>query len=78
MKKKYEKPVIIFEDFKLYKSIATGCEQISNAAQGTCQVYDPELNKTYISENTCPTTPPGGYDSICYHAPIDSANVFNS
>ena len=78
MKKEYKKPVIIFESFALAKSIAVGCDQIATSAQYVCPVTDPDLGFTYISIGTCDTTPPGGNDSICYHAPTESTNVFNS
>lgn len=78
LKKKYVKPTVIFESFELSKSIATGCEQISNSSQGVCPVLDPDIGKTYITDGACQMTPPGGYDSICYHAPTENSNVFSS
>ena len=79
MKRTYNEPKIFFESFSLAQNIAAGCELIQqNNAQGTCPVLVPDWGLTYISEDTCSDTVPGGNDSICYHAPSENYNVFNS
>lgn len=82
MKKQYTKPEIVFEDFSLCTSIAAGCERIINnpaAAQcgliwgfGVIFVTDVTgcLKKVVDGSPEC--------DSICYHVPFDTNNVFNS
>lgn len=84
MKKKYEKPDILFESFALSQSISAGCEMIAgNAAQYVCPVlvktpgFDDD-RYTIFGDGTCDSKPVGGNDSICYHVPIADNNVFNS
>ena len=79
MKKKYEKPQILITSFELSESIASGCEQISNAAEYACAVVDNEAGITYIADYTiCEFIPPNIDDTVCYHAPRDENNVFSS
>ena len=79
-KKKYVKPQILITSFELSESIASGCEQISNAAEYMCAVRDTEAEMTYITGDVsgCVFTPPNVDDLVCYHAPSDSNNVFSS
>ena len=84
MKKKYEKPDILFESFALSQSISAGCEMIGgNQAQYVCPVWvkTPGFDDdryTIFGDGTCDSKPVGGNDSICYHVPIADNNVFNS
>ena len=83
MKKKYEKPDILFESFALSQSISAGCEMIGgNHAQYVCPVLvkTPGFDDTYtiFGDGACVSQPVGGNDSICYHVPIADNNVFNS
>lgn len=80
MKKKYEKPQILITSFELSESIASGCEQLSNAAEYACAVEDKEAELTLIAQGIsgCIFTPPNPDDFICYHAPSDDSNVFSS
>ena len=84
MKKKYEKPDILFESFALSQSISAGCEMIGgNHAQYVCPVlvktpgFDDDTY-TIFGDGACESKPVGGNDSICYHVPIADNNVFNS
>lgn len=84
MKKEYAKPVIMFEDFTLNTSIASGCEAKTNLqARGSCGwIPDDRWNQGAIfidSSTGCAITPPEGkYDTLCYHVPNESYNLFNS
>ena len=78
VKKRYVKPQMLIDSFEMSESIAAGCELISNMAERICPVEIKEIGLIYISDLTCDWTPPGGEDSICYHAPEDDNNVFGS
>ena len=86
MKKKYEKPDILFESFALSQSISAGCEMIAgNAAQYVCPVlvvktpgFDDDDPYIIFGDGPCVSKPVGGNDSICYHVPTADNNVFNS
>ncbi len=84
--KAYTKPEIMFEDFSLSTSIATGCEYIANHGDGTCgisvEIY-PGYSSTVFNTGMsgCTYQPPGdddSYNGICYHVPVDTNNVFSS
>lgn len=86
MKKKYNKPVIVFEDFSLSMSIAGDCEEhISPAAAGTCGL-DFGGDKIFVGGvSLCTTemenmvdTAWGDYNGACYHNPSDTNNIFMS
>ncbi|MBQ8524625.1 MAG: hypothetical protein IJ457_08390 [Clostridia bacterium] len=84
MKKTYEKPIIIFEDFSLSTSIAAGCEVITqNPTQGQLCGYKPD--DRWMGDNVfvdpelgCLSTPPTNLDAICYDVPTEDYNLFNS
>lgn len=86
MKKKYEKPMIIIENFSLSTTIAGNCESIvGNPTQGTCAVIGTgEINMFSGTIRACDFTPEdmGGvediYDGFCYHIPTSEKNLFNS
>lgn len=79
MKKAYEKPAIIFEDFSLSTSIAAGCEFINDLqSQGTCG-YPTRNGIIFTTEITgCKYHESDVNDSLCYHVPSDDYNIFNS
>lgn len=79
MKKKYEKPVVIIDDFSLSTTIAGDCEFItSNHSEGECG-YPTRNGNVFTSEVTgCKYHEPDTNDSLCYHVPNDYANIFNS
>ena len=86
MKKAYEAPAILFEDFSLSMSIAGNCEAITsnpNQAQNCAYVYEDARggSMTVFLEgiNGCDYKPQGGiYNGLCYHDPTEANNVFNS
>lgn len=77
MKKVYEKPEILFEDFSLSTHIAADCEVKPN---------DPDLEYPgvgFVFSTGCdwPVDTSGGdgeYNQICYHVVKDNVNVFQS
>ena len=83
MKKAYVKPEIAFFDFTLSTSIAAGCEEKTNLqSQGDCGFRpDPRWPDVIFDAGItdCTQTPAGsGYDTLCYHVPTESYNLFNS
>lgn len=86
MKKKYEKPMIIIENFSLSTTIAGDCESIvGNPTKGTCAVLGTGNIPMFSgSIDACDFTPEdmGGvadeWDGFCYHIPMDYKNLFNS
>lgn len=85
MKKQYEKPEIMFEDFSLSTNIAAGCE-LKTTVQGENQCGYPMREGTvFLSKETgCTYTPPQdsdgnySYNGVCYHTPSDANNLFVS
>ena len=79
MKKNYEAPKSLFEDFALSSSIAVGCEFINkNPTQGSCG-YQTEFGVVFTTQvSGCKYTAPDTNDSLCYHVPNDYANIFTS
>lgn len=80
MKKKYEKPTFIFENFALKTSIASGCEVIA-----PLPTYDegcgyPTRGGIIFAEGTqCNSYPQDSENNgFCYHVPINTNNLFNS
>ena len=87
MKKKYEKPMIIIEDFSLSTTIAGDCEGIvGNPSKGTCALEGTGGIKIFTEEmaSVCDYTPGSfgqpadQWDGLCYHVPVDTSNLFNS
>ena len=88
MKKTYTKPEISFESFLMSTNIANDCDfKTSQQAKGTCG-YKPSDRwvgpNVFISSATgCGATYPDGVyadgtDTVCYHNPTDTTNLFNS
>ena len=88
MKKIYQKPQIMFEDFSVSTNIATGCEHISNGTYAVCPIELPGFGGlqnvvVFTSEvSGCtavnPNGYPDGYNGVCYHVPSEANNVFTS
>jgi len=86
MKKKYEKPQIIIENFSLATTIAGTSESIvDNATKGTCAVLGTGGIAMFSGTiSACEFKPQdmGGkddeWDGFCYHVPTEYSNLFNS
>ena len=85
MKKVYEKPVILFENFSLSTSIAGDCETpfVNNATKGTCGVPTSAPHLTVFTDESTGCTIPDSdnddmYGGLCYHVPTEYNNLFNS
>ena len=79
MKKKYEKPVVIIEDFSLSATIAGDCEfKTSTQVIYDCG-YETRNGIVFMETVTgCKYHEPDENDALCYHVPNDYANIFNS
>lgn len=85
MKKEYVKPQIVFESFTLSTNIAADCETITSLhGRGSCG-YPTRDGVVFVDSYTgCDVTAPvengeSVYgNTVCYHVPIDSKNLFNS
>lgn len=83
MKKTYEKPMILFEDFSLSTNIAGDCEKRINSPVVDSCAYSVKVGvKTFYfftdAINACTTKDADGeYDGFCYHVPYGQ-NLFNS
>ena len=83
MKRAYNKPDILFEDFSLNTNIAAGCEKIpSNQADG-CGVRWGNLFIFTDNLVSCTVKIVEGqsnpyYNELCYHNPTQEFNVFYS
>lgn len=81
MKKTYQKPEIVFENFSLSKSIAT-CAQVVNIHFLTPETCSAELEGSgitltvFASENS--SCQYSNEDALCYHVPNDTIGVFTS
>lgn len=82
MKKAYEAPAILFEDFSLSTSISAGCEKIINPLLYTCGVTYPGIGVIFVEGNTgCVVKMKDTFktaDGYCYHVPTEDKNLFNS
>ena len=88
MKRRYEKPQIVFEVFTLSTNIAGDCEApyVGNATKGTCAVIGTGGISVFDSKvgGACMFTPEGFggeddiWDGLCYHVPTEYNNLFNS
>lgn len=85
MKKTYEKPEIMFENFTLTTNIAGDCEvKTWTPNSGNCayeitdEFGDTSAIFTSAMTGICTTTEADGeYNGICYHVPYGD-NLFNS
>jgi len=79
MKKPYQKPKITFEDFSLSTSITAGCEYKNGLhAQGACGYETRDGVVFTLDVSGCKYTQPDTNDTLCYHVPNESNNIFNS
>ena len=87
MKKVYQKPAIMFEDFSLSVNVASDCEgvPVGNPSRGTCGIITSSGDIIFTDGITdCEFTPVdmGGeedqWDGFCYHVPTEYNNLFNS
>ena len=85
MKKVYEKPMIVFENFSMSTNIAAGCEvQTNTPSENQCGVNMSGINVFLEGMTGCddfPVTNVGGdgqYGNLCYHVPVGKDNLFNS
>lgn len=82
MKKKYEKPIFVFESFSLNTSIAGDCGvKITTPSYGECGMeYGPDY--IFIDATTgCSDeylVDDGSHNGLCYHVPVDQNKLFNS
>ena len=86
MKKVYQAPEILFENFALSDSIAGNCESlVGNPSKGSCALLGTggiALFSDLVKD--CVFTPEdyGGtsdeWDGFCYHVPTEKNNLFNS
>lgn len=85
MRRKYEAPEILFEDFSISTSIAGNCEHIiGNQSRGTCGLtgFGPKPIFTSDFPTACKKEVVDGgatgLDGLCYHIPSSDYNIFNS
>ena len=79
MKKYYEAPEILFEDFALSSSISAGCEfKTSTMSEGDCGYKSHGVVVFTSDVSGCKYTEPDNNDSLCSHVPNEYANIFNS
>lgn len=82
MKKEYIKPLVIVENFSLSTNIAGNCGLIVNNSSENVCAYNPDRSSKYIFTSTisaCITHEDDGeYEGICYHAPTEAYELFNS
>ncbi len=80
MKKIYSKPEIMFEDFSLNENIAAGCEFKTSLQGPDACGYDAGRQGVIFVEGVtgCVYKQPDTNDSLCYHVPVNTANIFNS
>lgn len=87
MKKAYEKPMILFENFSLSTNIAGDCESIvGEHARGICGITVSSGDVIFSGNAVCNSTPGGFYgneeediwDGFCYHHFDDEHELFNS
>lgn len=84
MKRTYNKPAIIFEDFALNTNIAASCngQKVNTLQQGSCGLPVTAFDTIFISQETgCSIHVEDGSaeaNGYCYHNPSDLMGLFNS
>lgn len=82
MKKKYEKPMILIENFSLSETIAAGCDvKVETQNSGQCGLEFGAQTIFLVDVQGCTkkyTVDDGSFNGLCYHNPTDSTNLFNS
>ena len=82
MKKKYEKPIFVFEDFSLNTAIAGDCGiKTDTPSYNECGI-DFGGDFVFINAETgCSDdyfVDDGSYNGYCYHVPVDANKLFCS
>ena len=78
MAKQYVKPLITFEKLAISANGSAGCAFEAEFAPFTCPVHIPGWgDETIFIENVC-VWYGADDDSICYHVPTASSNIFGS
>lgn len=85
MKKKYEKPIFVFEDFSMDTRIAGDCEEKTGLpSQNTCGMDFSGIIVFMTGMDGCTGIQvdnvggDGEFNKICYHVPSGDNNLFNS
>ena len=86
MKKVYQKPEIMFDDFSLSTNIAGDCEPpfVGAHSQGSCGVETSAGFTVFTADIPAVCTFPwdeleaGPYNGLCYDNPSNTNNLFNS
>lgn len=83
MKREYQKPIVVFENFELCQAIAATCGMVTNSSQGVCGYLpprDPSGLPVFIDgvSGCVRKENDGDYNGVCYHVPVDSQNLFSS
>lgn len=78
MKKKYVKPDIVFQNFRLSTELCEACYIKAVYADYDCPIVIEDFPYTLITEFNCEAYAPEITDTLCYHVPIEDYNVFSS
>ena len=86
MKKQYEKPMVIVENFVLSDAVAGSCKIDVGFGDGgvgaanTCGYPDPDYGIMLFNDihGPCEAQWDDGDDKGCYHIPVDGAQYFGS
>lgn len=85
MKKTYNKPEIVFEDFSLSTNIASDCDVKANSpTNNECGLNFSGLMVFMNGMDGCADIKvdnvggDGVWNGICYHVPVETSNLFNS
>lgn len=87
MRKTYEKPVIMFENFAVNTHIAGDCEKIvGNPSKGSCavsgtggiDVFHNDIQGCVFTPTTLGEDNNDMLDGACYHLPDPYNSLFNS
>lgn len=84
MKRTYNKPAIIFEDFALNTNIAASCngQKINTSTQGVCGLTVTMFDTIFLENiSGCSIAVEDGSaeaNGYCYHNPSDLMGIFHS
>lgn len=81
MKKIYSKPEIMFESFTLSENIAGDCDvKVTTMAENICGYLDPRdpIRKPVFNSSISGCERHPSEDTVCYHNPTETSNLFNS
>lgn len=74
-KRSYTKPAFQFHQIALSAGGAGSCAMDASFQEYTCPVFIPDWGMTVFNEDNCDMSNP---DTVCYHVPVASFNVFGS